>query len=125
MNQYVALLSIRSLLVVASVSLSLPSGLCRQAEAQERPYPTLGTIERLDPRLDTICAAEMRGSSDWLRDSTGRKDRSGTVAVLLFSDVPQNTVFQWQEGKGVSVFLKPSGYTARARAGVGRAPMDY
>ncbi len=36
-------------------------------------------------------------------------DRKGRF--LLFSDVPQNTVFKWQEGKGVSVFLKPSGYT--------------
>ncbi|NMC20392.1 MAG: SMP-30/gluconolactonase/LRE family protein [Thermogutta sp.] len=37
---------------------------------------------------------------------------------LLFSDVPRNTVFQWQEGKGIDVFLKPSGYTSlRTRGG--------
>jgi gluconolactonase len=30
---------------------------------------------------------------------------------LLFSDVPQNTIYKWEEGKGVAVFLSPSGYT--------------
>ncbi len=30
---------------------------------------------------------------------------------LLFSDVPQNTIFKWKEGEGISEFLKPSGYT--------------
>lgn len=28
---------------------------------------------------------------------------------LLFSDVPQNTVWRWAEGEGASVFLRPSG----------------
>ena len=54
----------------------------------------------------------MLTSSASPKGSTGPKGRSGTAgSVLLFSDVPMNTVFQWQEGKGVSVFLKPSGYT--------------
>jgi len=30
---------------------------------------------------------------------------------LLFSDVPRNHVLRWKEGKGISVFLQPSGYT--------------
>ncbi|WP_036385186.1 SMP-30/gluconolactonase/LRE family protein [Muricauda sp. MAR_2010_75] len=30
---------------------------------------------------------------------------------LLFSDVPQNTIFKWKEGEGITEFLKPSGYT--------------
>jgi gluconolactonase len=30
---------------------------------------------------------------------------------LLYSDIPRNTVYKWEEGKGASVFLKPSGYT--------------
>ncbi|MFT6270549.1 MAG: gluconolactonase [Alphaproteobacteria bacterium] len=31
--------------------------------------------------------------------------------ILLFSDVPQNTIFQYKQGAGVSVYLKPSGAT--------------
>ncbi|SDQ73257.1 SMP-30/gluconolactonase/LRE family protein [Flagellimonas zhangzhouensis] len=30
---------------------------------------------------------------------------------LLFSDAPQNTIFKWKDGEGISAFLKPSGYT--------------
>src|SRR5690606_6149467 len=31
--------------------------------------------------------------------------------ALLFSDVPQNTVFKWTEKDGASEYLKPSGHT--------------
>lgn len=31
--------------------------------------------------------------------------------ILLFSDVPKNTVYQWREGQPVTEYLKPSGYT--------------
>lgn len=31
--------------------------------------------------------------------------------ILVFSDVPQNTLYQYKEGEGVSVYLKPSGAT--------------
>ena len=34
---------------------------------------------------------------------------------LLFSDIPRNTVYKWQPGKGESVFLKPSGYTGKEK----------
>lgn len=30
---------------------------------------------------------------------------------LLFSDIPRNSVMKWKEGEGVSLFMKPSGYT--------------
>lgn len=32
--------------------------------------------------------------------------------LLLFSDVPQNIIYQYKEGEGVSVYLTPSGATA-------------
>jgi gluconolactonase len=31
--------------------------------------------------------------------------------MLLFSDVPKNTIYKWTEEKGVEVYLTPSGYT--------------
>src|SRR5258707_1361741 len=33
---------------------------------------------------------------------------------LLFSDIPNNAVFQWKPGAGESLFLKPAGYTGSA-----------
>jgi gluconolactonase len=91
----------------------------RQARAQEKAAtPTLGTIERLDPRFDRLVPKEARVERiaegfDWSEGPVW--DKKGQF--LLFSDVPLNTVFQWREGKGVSVFLKPSGYTGTTARG--------
>ncbi|MBX6316350.1 MAG: SMP-30/gluconolactonase/LRE family protein [Isosphaeraceae bacterium] len=92
---------------------------CSTALAQgEKSYPTLGTIERKDPRLDKLVPPNavierLAEGFDWAE---------GPVWVpkgeyLLFSDVPQNTVFQWKEGVGVRPFLKPSGYTGNVPRG--------
>lgn len=34
-----------------------------------------------------------------------------SLNALLFSDVPTNTIYQWKEGEGVSVFLESSGHS--------------
>jgi len=90
-----------------------------QAVAQEKTaFPTLGTIERIDPRFDRLVPKDARveriaDGFDWSEGPVW--DRANQV--LLFSDVPLNTVFKWEEGKGVSVFLKPSGYTGSVPRG--------
>jgi gluconolactonase len=94
---------------------SLPG---ENALAQEKETPTVGTIERLDPRLDQIVPTNARVERiaegfDWSEGPVW--DRHGEF--LLFSDVPRNTVFKWQKDKGVSVFLKPSGYTGTTPRG--------
>src|SRR5688572_31636225 len=37
--------------------------------------------------------------------------------MLLFSDVPGNTIYKWTEAKGKEVYLKPGGYTDTAKRG--------
>jgi gluconolactonase len=74
------------------------------------PYPSFGTIERLDPALDKLLPASSRLESlaegfDWIEGPVWVK-KGG---YLLFSDVPQNVVYKWADGKGVAVFMKPSG----------------
>ncbi len=88
------------------------------AQSQKADRPTLGTIERLDPRFDQLVPKEARVERiaegfDWSEGPVW--DRA--QGRLLFSDVPMNTVFQWRDGKGVSVFLKPSGYTGTTPRG--------
>jgi gluconolactonase len=34
--------------------------------------------------------------------------------MLLFSDVPGNTIYKWTEEKGKEIFIKPAGYTGAA-----------
>jgi gluconolactonase len=79
---------------------------------------TLGTIERLDPALDQLLAKDAKleilvQGLDWAEGPVWDA-RHGR---LIFSDVPQNTAYQWSAGKGVSVYLKPSGYTGTTPRG--------
>ncbi len=73
---------------------------------------TNGSVERLDPSLDQIVNADAK--PEILAE--GFTWSEGPVWVesskmLLFSDVPQDTVYKWTEEKGKEVYLTPSGYT--------------
>lgn len=70
------------------------------------------SIERLSPDLDRLIAADARierlaEGFLWSEGPVWRKNRGH----LLFSDVPGNTIYKWKEGDGLSVFLRPSGFT--------------
>jgi gluconolactonase len=78
--------------------------------AQSRP--TVGRIERLDPALDALIAPDAKIEQlatgfQWSEGPVWR--RSGRY--LLFSDVPGNTIYKGQDSTGLSVFLRPAGYT--------------
>lgn len=81
----------------------------KKARAAAAP-PRSSQIERLDPALDTLIASN--ACLEVLAD--GFIWAEGPVWMgkyLLFSDVPTNRVYEWEEGKGISVYLEPSGYT--------------
>ena len=78
----------------------------------EKPYPTFGSVERLDPAMDQLVPpdAELRKLAEGFEWSEGPVwVRDG--GYLLFSDIPRNTIFKWEPGQGISQFMKPSGYT--------------
>jgi gluconolactonase len=82
------------------------------AAQDTRNFPTIGQVVRLDPALDKLIPREARievlGSGfDWSEGPVWVKNGG----YLLFSDIPRNSVMKWKEGEGVSLFLKPSGYT--------------
>jgi gluconolactonase len=77
-----------------------------------RNFPTIGKIHRLDPRLDMLLAPDARieviaSGFDWSEGPLWIKDGG----YLIFSDIPRNTVMKWKEGEGVSLYIKPSGFT--------------
>jgi gluconolactonase len=85
--------------------------------AQPQPAQPFQQIDivRLDPRFDKLVPPNVRIE----RIVSGRTWVEGPVwnrreNYLLFSDIPTNSIVKWQEGKGTSVFLKPSGYTGKA-----------
>lgn len=73
---------------------------------------TVGNIERTDPALDSIISPNAKAEiiAEGFEWSEGplwiEKEK-----MLLFSDVPTNTIYKWTEEKGKEVYLKPSGYT--------------
>jgi gluconolactonase len=82
------------------------------AIAQTTPLPTIGQVVRVDPRLDKLIPAEAKievlaSGFVWTEGPIWIKSE----AFLLFSDVPQNTIYKWTDKEGVTPFLKPSGYT--------------
>ena len=77
--------------------------------ADEKKYPTVGSIERLDPAFDALVApgAVLEKIAEGFTWSEGPVWIGN---VLLFSDVPENIVYRWKPGTtGAEVFLKPSG----------------
>ena len=76
----------------------------------------IGQIISLDPRFDILISknAKIEVLADsflWAEGPVWVKDSS----YLLLSDVKRNTIFKWKENEGISVFLKPSGYTGRMK----------
>lgn len=95
-------LSVLSVVMVACVS----------RQPQQSEYPTTGFLERLDPSLDelidTSATAEIIAEGfDWVEGPLWVEREK----MLLFSDVPTNTIYKWTEENGTEVYLQPSGYT--------------
>ena len=77
--------------------------------------PRFGKIVRLDPRFDRLVPPDavlekVADGFSWVEGPVW--NRKG--GYLLFSDIPNNSIFKWKEGESVSLFLKPSGYTGSA-----------
>ncbi len=96
---------------------SVPAGGEPRASVQE-PLQTMGTIERLDPAVDSLIPPDavievLAEGFDWAEGPVWIEDGE----YLLFSDVPTNRIYRWKEGEGLQVWLEPSGYTGAAPRG--------
>jgi gluconolactonase len=111
----------RTLAVAAAVGVSLlvTAAAGRAASSGEnKSQSAVGTLQRVDPRFDQLVPPDavlekLAEGFQWTEGPVWIRDGR----YLLFSDIPNNAVMKWQEGLGVSVFLKPSGYTGTARRG--------
>lgn len=84
--------------------------------AEEKKPATLGSIVRLDPAFDEIIPKDaqievLAGGFDWTEGPVWVKDGQ----YLLFSDIPKNIIWKWSEKEGLQEYLKPSGYTGKAK----------
>lgn len=84
---------------------------CRVADEAK----TIGSVERIDTSLDDLIdpSATLEVLSEGYEWSEGPV-WVDSEKMLLFSDVPMNTVYKWTEENGTEVYLKPSGYTGES-----------
>jgi len=86
-------------------------------------FPTIGEVIRSDQKIDQLIAkdAKIEVLSSGFMWSEGpvwvpESDHSHG-GFILFSDIPNNRIVRWDEGKGAETWLKPSGYTGQALYG--------
>ena len=90
-----------------------------KADAAGR-FRAMGSVVRLDPALDKLIAPgakleRLAEGFNWSEGPVWVKDGD----YVLFSDVPENVIHKWSEKDGLSIWLKPSGYTGGIPRGGG------
>ncbi|WKX78357.1 SMP-30/gluconolactonase/LRE family protein [Zobellia laminariae] len=86
-----------------------------------RKYPTYGWIERLAPEFDSLVSKHARIELV----AEGFNWSEGPVWLpkeqkLIFSDVPENKIYQWHNLDGLSLYMAPSGGTGIANGNTGK-----
>jgi len=78
-------------------------------EAQKK---TIGSVERLSAEIEQYIPQNavieiLAEGFDWSEGPVWVEE----LSAVLFSDVPNNKIYQWDEKKGLQVFRNPSGFT--------------
>ena len=79
--------------------------------------PLIGYVDRFDSSLDSLISKDAKievlcGGFEWSEGPVWIPEEENKFGgFVLFSDIPHNSVMKWQEGSGVTVFMKPAGYT--------------
>jgi gluconolactonase len=81
-------------------------------------YLKTGSVLRLDNRMDQIVPPDelpeiLARGFEWTEGPLWLNDQN----ILLFSDIPSNSIYQWSEKEGVKLYLKPAGYTDTIKRG--------
>lgn len=102
---------------IALLALLLPLAVGAYAASAPKtpPNPTIGEISAYDTRFNALVPRgekieQIAQGFTWAEGPTWVKQ----CACLLFTDVPENTLYRWSPREGASVLLKPSGYAGKA-----------
>ena len=99
------------IIVCVLLGWAILAGCCPSTLAQEKKtHPSIGTIERLDPRFDELIPRnavleKLAEGFDWSEGPVWIRDEGH----LLFSDIPANRIFKWSPGGVPEVWREPSG----------------
>lgn len=97
--------------VIASTLTLASCGAPAEQKQAEPQYEEIGRVVRWDAGLDQVVQSSTK--IEKLVDGFTWSEGPAWISegnYLLFTDVPENTMYRWSEADGLSVFLKPSGY---------------
>ena len=74
----------------------------------------IGSVERLSPEINNLIekSAKIEILADGFEWSEGPV-WSSQLNSVLFSDVPENVIYSWNEDKGLETFTRPIGYSGK------------
>ncbi len=112
MCKSINLITILSLLLLFSSCESKKETDQQEEEKTTTTFPTTGQIEKLQAQLDQFISPGtlpqiIAEGFDWSEGPLWIADKN----MLLFSDIPPNSIYSWTEQGGKQLYLKPSGYT--------------
>ena len=72
----------------------------------------IGSVERLSPEINNLIEKNARieilaNGFEWSEGPVW----SSQLNSILFSDVPENVIYSWNEDKGLGIFTRPIGYS--------------
>lgn len=93
-----------------------PDGKTETMKKSEQKF--IGEVIKIAPEFSQVIAEDTRvellaDGFDWTEGPLWIEDGK----YLLFSDIPKNSIYKWKDGEGVSLYLKPSGYTGKKERG--------
>lgn len=97
----------------ATATLSTHSGFCQDSTN----FPTIGELVVSDPAFHELVSKDaeievLTSGFLWAEGPVWVPEKDHAYGgFILFSDIPNNRVVKWEEGKGSSTWLKPAGYT--------------
>lgn len=101
-------------MTVAAVALTMLAA-CATRDDSMPSFPAIGRLTAFDPAFRAIVAPDARIEKlaegyTWAEGPAWIGGAAGDGGYLLFTDVPENTLYRWSAADGASVFLEPSGY---------------
>jgi gluconolactonase len=109
MNKTIYLTMLLAAAIATSACKTRPA---KQSGKSDTAFVKTGSVERYSPLLDEIISPGelpeiIAEGFEWSEGPVWLPEQD----ILLFSDIPVNSIFQWSEKEGLKLYLKPAGYT--------------
>jgi gluconolactonase len=108
---------LKKISVVLPLIILFCSSSCTQ-EVNMKNYKTTGEIHREDSAINDLIPGNavievLAEGFDWSEGPVWVKKDSS----LLFTDIPKNSIFKWNEKEGLSLYLRPAGFALGDKQG--------